>query len=60
MLEKNRKKKVNKKKYPVRLYGYADRDIRRRVDVISKRIDKSISSLIREGLEMVCDKYEKK
>lgn len=59
MLERNKKKKVSKKKYPIRVYGYMGRQDRSRLESLSKLTGKSVSALIREGLDLLCEKYGK-
>lgn len=59
MLVKNKKKKKSSKKFPIRVYGYLDRSFRARVLDVSLKTGKSVSSLIREGLSIVCEKYER-
>ena len=58
MLEKNKKTKKSKKVYPVRLFGYITLDMKVRLFEVSKRTDRSVSDLLREGVKHILDEYE--
>ena len=59
MLVKNKKTKKSKKKYPKRAYSYMSMDLYARLYRVRTKTGKSISNLIREGCEYICDKYER-